>query len=150
MTDGRDHRNRAISNSAYHLFLIEGPQIFQRSPTARHDQQIRTRHRAVCWHGIESAHGPRHLTCRISPLDKRAPQQDMHAEPVSQPVQNIANDGPGGAGDHADNHRHTGQHLFSVRIKQPFSRQTLAAFFKLLQHRPLAGDFHLLNDDLVF
>ena len=36
-----------------------------------------TRHRAVCWHGIESAHGPRHLTCRISPLDKRAPQQDM-------------------------------------------------------------------------
>ena len=150
VTDGGDHGKAAPGDGANHLLFIKGPEVLERSPAPRHDQQVGSWQRPVLRHRVEPANGASHLAGRLLPLDERSPEQHPHAEPVAQPVQDIADHRPGRAGDDPDHRRHHRERLLAAGIEQSLGGETPAAFLKLSQHRPFAGHFHGLHDDLVF
>ena len=150
MANRRNHRNPAIGNSPHHLFFIEGPQILERATATRHNQKVGTRQRPLLRHRIKAADRARHLTGGVLPLHQRSPKQHPHAEPVGQPVQDIADYRAGRAGDHPDHLGHPRHRLFPVSVKQPFGSQPTAALLKLFQHGALTGHFHGRYNDLIF
>ena len=74
----------------------------------------------------------------------------MNAEPVLEPVQNIADNRACRACDNANGCWHFWNFLFAVLIKQAFTRQHPAAIFKLFQQCTFTSNFDLANNDLIF
>ena len=64
-------------------------------------------------------------------------------------MDDVADDGAGRAGNHADNPRQKGNRFFVRRIKQSFGGEFLFALFQQLQQGAGAGNFHLLDYQLV-
>ena len=150
MPHGRDHRDRAAGDRAHHRFLVEGPEILDRSAAARDDDEIGARHRPIRRHGVKSAHGGGHLIGRALALHQHRPDDDAGGTAILQPVEDIADHGAGGRGDDADHARQERQRLLAIAIEQPFGRERPAPLVKELHQRALPGQLHPFDDDLIF
>ena len=64
MADRRDQRDGRRRGRAHHDLLVEGPEIFQATAAARHDQHVRPRHRAFGRQLVEAGNRRGHLTRR--------------------------------------------------------------------------------------
>src|SRR5687767_14816406 len=98
MTDAANHRNPAIENSSCHYFLVERPQILERSAAAGHDDCVDSTELSSL--RIQAANGCGNFIGSTFSLYANRMQQDGYAA-VSpfQGLQNIA-DGCSGRTGH--------------------------------------------------
>ncbi len=147
MPDGGNHRDRAGGDGAHDDFLVERPQILDRTAAARDDHQIGP---PVGGQGPKAGDRRRHLFGRALALHQHRPDRDMARKPVGQPVQNVADHRPGGRGDDADPPGQKGQRPLARRIEQPFGRELRLQPFEQLHQRARPGQFQPFDDDLIF
>ncbi len=83
-------------------------------------------------------------------LDQHRPDDDAARPTVADAMKNVANNGARRRGDDTDRAWSERQGAFAVGGKQAFGMQFLLQSLQLSQERTDAGDFHLLDDDLVF
>ncbi len=73
----------------------------------------------------------------------------MTGKAIAQTMQNIADDGSGWRGHHANHLWQVRQRLLAAGIKQAFGSQLAFALFQQGHERAHAGRFYIFNDDLV-
>ena len=144
-----DRGDRAIGDGAHHHFLVEAPQILDRTASPRHDDEVGPIGMAL-WQGGKPAHRACHLLCRALALHQHRPHDHAARETVCQPVEDIADHRPRGRGNHPDGSRQIGQWPFARRIEQPFRFEPCLGLFQQRQQRPFAGQLHPFDHDLVF
>jgi hypothetical protein len=102
VADRRDDRNVRGGDGADHLLLVERPQILDRAAAAGDDQQVRDAAPARRPKRVESGDAAAILRRRAFALDRDRPEDDVAGEAILEPVQDVADDGAGRRGDHAD------------------------------------------------
>ena len=147
--DSRNERNVRRSRGAGDNLFVEAPKVFNAATAARDDDQVRPGQSTPGRECVEPGNGARNFWRAIGALHRHRPDQHLAWEPVTQPVQNIANDGTGGRGDHADDLGQVGQGFLARRVKQPLGRQRLFALFQHRHQRAFARDGHFIDVQIV-
>ncbi len=93
--DRRDERHKASRRRAHDDFLVETPQIFERTTAPRDNNHIRPPQRTVLRQGIEAVDRGGDLGRRGFALDPHRPDHDMARKPFRDAVQDVADDGAG-------------------------------------------------------
>ena len=150
MPHGGNQRNFGRRHRAGDDFLVKAPQILNRTPAARHDDQIGTGQRATGRQRVEPTDRIGDLGRTVLPLNRDGPDQNLAREAVAQPVQNIADHRARGRGHNADDFGQIGDRTFARLIKQTLRRQRLFALFQHGHQRALARDDHLFDVHVVF
>ena len=150
MPDRGDDRDAAIGDRAHDDFLVEAPQILDRSAAAGDDHQIGPGQRTAAVHGRKAAHRARHLLGRALPLHQHRPDQHLRRASIRQPVQDVADDRAGGGCNDADRARQEGQRLLALGREQSFARQRRLELFQQRHQRAFARQLHPVDHDLIF
>ena len=82
-------------------------------------------------------------------MNPHGPNENVAREPVSEAVQNIADDGSGGRCHHTDEFWQIGQRPFAIRIKQTLCCQLALAFLQQSHQRANACGFDIFDHDLI-
>ena len=146
---GRDDRDGRRRHDARQALVVEAPQVLDRAAAPRHDQQVGAGDGAVPGHGVEAANGVPDLATGGVALDHDWPDDDPAGPALGDPVQDVANDGAGRAGDNADRARIEGDGRLAGRIEQALARQFDLQPFELGQEGAGAGRLHRFDHDLV-
>src|SRR5690606_13675353 len=113
------------------------------------DQQIRSRHRAARDQGIEAADRGGYFRAAAVALDADRPDHHTGRETVSQAMQDVPDDRPGGRGNDTDDPGQEWQEPLAAGIEQAFGREPLAPLLEQGHESADAGGLHGLDDDLV-
>ena len=148
--DGRDDRQFAFGNGADNRFLVETPEVLNRTAAARDDDQVRPGDRPAGRQHVEALDGGGNFGRAALTLNTDRPDDDMGREPIIEPMQDVANDGARRRGHDADDARQIGQFLLARFIEQALSLQLLAALLEQRHQGAKACRFDVFNDDLVF
>src|SRR3546814_5966339 len=82
-------------------------------------------------------------------LHQHRPYQHAARKAVGEAVQDVADDGAGRRGHHADDLRQEGQRPLARGIEEALSREFFPAVLQQLQQRALTGQLQRIGDDLV-
>ena len=144
MADGADDRNAAGEDRPRHAFVVEAPQILQRTAAAADDQHVAF---VAAVGGLDGAHD---LHRRFRALHRGGVDDDRQRRIAPlQYLQNIVQRRAAGGGDHPDAFCRGGQRLLELLIEQPFGAQALFQLLELLLQQAVAGGLHALGDQLV-
>ena len=137
MADGTDDRNAAGEDRPRHAFVVEAPQILQRTATAADDQHVAF---VAAVGGLDGAHD---LHRRFRALHRGGVDDDRQRRIAPlQYLQNIVQRRAAGGGDHPDAFGRCGQRLLELLIEQAFGAQALFQLFELLLQQAVAGGLH--------
>ena len=118
MTDSGDHGNLGLINSVGNLFIVKGPQVFNRAAASTHNQQVCQ----LVIIGIADSSSD-FIRC-FRPLYSYRKQTNLRQRiPFSQNAEHIMYRGSSRAGNNTD---HTGilrNRFFVRRVKQSLGRQ---------------------------
>ena len=146
MADRRDQRDGGAGCRAHDRFLIEGPEVLQRTAAPCHDQHVGAHLRRQCSHAV---HGFGDPLRRALALHRHGPDQHMAGEALAQPVQDVVQHRPAERGDDADALRQERNGPLAVRVEQPLFGKAAAALLQQLQQRAFAGEVERIHDKLV-
>ena len=150
MAHRADRGDRAIGDGPDHDFLVERPQVLDRSAAARDDHEVGARHRTARLDRREAAYRSSDLLRRPLSLHQHRPDEHMRRETVRQAVEDIANHRPGRRGHHADHPGQERQALLAGAGEQPLRLQPQPGLLQQRQQRALARQFEAVDHDLVF
>jgi autotransporter-associated beta strand protein len=98
---------------------------------------------------VEAPDGGGDLACGGITLDDTGPDDDPAGPAFADAVQDVADDGAGGAGDDADHGWEGGNGCLAAGLEQTLAGQFRLQPLQLGQQGPGAGSLHGLDDDLV-
>ena len=143
VADGADHGDRAGADRARHGFVVERPQVLERTATAREQQHVvvprargRGEHGDDRWRRFLALHRHRQdvdLDQRIAP---------------AQHAQHVAHGGAAGRGDDADAAWQARQCALGRRIEQAFGAKARLELLELALQRAGTGFLQRFDDEL--
>ena len=140
----------AGGGGADHILFVEGHQVFQAAAAPGDDQHIGPGHGASFRQPVEAVDGGGDLLRRAFSLNQDRPQDHPTGEAVRHPVQDIANDGPGGGGDDADDIGQEGDFAFAAGVEKALGGQFFPPLLQQLEQGALPRQLHAFDHDLVF
>ncbi len=145
MANAADDGYRRGDDRARQRLIVEGPQILERAAAARQNEHIALGAPAGCANGRGDFRGRRRAL-----HGHRIDQHRNRGKSPRQHMQDVANRGAGGGGDHADSLRDHGQRALALRRKQSFRREFCRQFLELTLKSAEPGIFHVIDDQLIF
>ena len=149
VADRRDQGNAAGRRGAHHDLLVEGPQVLERAAAARHDQDVRARHRAGLGQGVEAGDRGRDLLGGELALHRDRPQQNPARKALGQAVQHVADHRAAWRGHDPDHLRQERQALLARDVEQPLCGELLLALLEQSHERADASRREPVDDQLV-
>ena len=149
MADCGDERNRAAGDSAHHRFFVEAHQVLERAAAAGDDQHVRPHRASVRGKRIEPVDRRRDLGRGGLTLHPDRPDDDPNREPVGETMQDVANDGAGRRGHHADDLRQERDLALARGVEQPLFGKFLPPRLEQRHQRADSGELERLDHDLV-
>ena len=145
MPDCGDHRYRAGRNRARDRFLVESPQVFERSASARNNHHFRpSRPAEIC----EARH---HLLRRAVSLHlRRVNTHVAPREPAFQNLENVANHRSGRRRHDPDPLGQRRKRPFPGALEQPFGCQFLLQLLESQLQRAVPLRLDRFHDELHF
>ena len=143
MPDATDNRNRRRGDCTRERFVIEGPQILKRSPTARQEQHVTSAARA----GQGKCRDD--LARRLGALyGHRINQNRDRREAARQDMQDVADRGTGRRGNNANSPWQPGQRAFSGQVEQALGGQFGEQLLVLTAQGAKARILDMIDDQL--
>ena len=130
VADGGNERNGAGGGGAHDLFLVEGPQFLDTAAAARDDNEIGPRHRTAWGQAVETLDRGGDLRACVVALHGDGPQQHVARKALTQPVQDVADDGAGRRGHDADDLGQARQRLLARLVEQTLGGEPDTQFFQ--------------------
>ena len=146
---GRHQRDHALGGGSHDPFVVEAPEVFQRPTAARHDDDRGARDRPGLGQGIEATDRSGNLRRARLALHAHRPDQNATGKAVRDAVEDIADDGAGGRGHHADHVRQIGDELLARVVEQALSGELAATLLQQGHEGAHTRGLHRFDDDLV-
>ena len=141
--DPADDGNRRAVHRARHHFLVEGPEILERSSAAGHDQHVAL---GALAGRVDHA---RDRLRRPGALDRHRVEHHRHrGESPSQHAQDVAYRRTGGRSNDPDAPRQERKRVLVFRVEQAFRAEPALQRIERAPQRPGARFLHVLHDEL--
>jgi hypothetical protein len=144
VTDAGHHRNAAASDGARNAFIVESPQILERTAPAREDQYVALgagRGQIEC-----SDNGARRA---IALNRNRMYQHPRRGEAACKHIQDVANRSSAGRGDHTDDARRGRQRTLALGCKQSLRLELGLELVERALQCAEAGVLQVLDHQLI-
>ncbi len=150
VADRRDQGNGTRRRRPDHALLVERPQVLERAAAARHDQDVRARHRPARRQPIEAFDRRRDLLGRELALDHDRPDQHPAREALGQAVQDVPDHRTRRRSHDPDHFREKRQGALALEREQAFGRELPLPLLEQRHQRPDACRRQAVDDQLIF